>query len=843
MNSRRELTAAFLKRARNAGLDVEVVSDGAFNSQIALVGEAPGEREAAKGMPFIGGSGMFLWNVLKYHGVTRQHVYTTNVVKRRASLKAKTPDDDPKHKVIHDVELEHWMGLLRWELSQLPNLKYVLVLGNFAMRALTKETGITKWRGSVLKAQIGERDVWIICANNPAAVMREPKIEVLFRQDVSKLFDVVEGRFREYKIKHLTNPSYVEACRWIDKMHDEGKPVSIDIETISNETACFGLTNHAHKGMCINWRTLNDNTFSLAEERDLRLRLQRLVGDPNVQLIVQNGVFESYWLWYKDRMRLHKVWFDTLLAHHLLYPGLPHNLGALTAQYTYHPYYKDEGKDWKEGGDINQFWEYNIKDICITLACQRQLMKELKAAGLDTFFFDHVMRLQPHLVAATVVGVKIDVELKEVLKEMLSEQLVLMVKDFHECVHRATGDEDYNPSYASWKQLQVLFFNRLKLVGRGTSTDDTNRSHILANPSTTPPARDMLLSLNKLKKADKFLTTYVEMELDEDDRVRCEYKQFGTQNAPGRLSSSKVMWGSGMNLQNQPKAAQPMFVADDGYVFVYFDLAQAEARVVGWEADIPEWKEQFERARIEGGYDCHRALAASMWGMDYDAVPKEDHYEDGTPTKRFIAKRCRHGLNYRMGVERLVETTGLPLSEAEIAYALYHRGTPQLRRWWRALARELKRYGKLMSPMGRPLTVLGRIDEEAMKSIVAFKPQSCIGDKVSQVIYQCHEDDKWPNEARIVLNVHDALIALVREDKAKSALRIMKRHAESPIYIRGEPLIIPADCKISNPTVWEYDDGVDNDGKYDPKKHTIAYIPDKWGWHRWQGMKGVDIDD
>lgn len=1230
MNTRRELTIELMARAQNNGLVVDVASDGAFNAEIALVGEAPGEREVTKGTPFIGGSGSFLWKVLKKHGVTRQHVYVTNVVKRQVSMSASIDD----RRAVLDVELDHWIGLLKWELAQLPCLRYVLLLGNYALRALVNETGISKWRGSVLQAEINGHNVWCVCANNPAAVLREPKIEVLFRQDVSKLFDVIEGRYKPYKIEHLINPSFVDAVAHIDQMHDERKPIALDIEVISGETACIGLANHAHRGMCIAWRGLNKDTYSLDEERALRLRLQRLVGDNNTRIVAQNGSFDTYWLWYKDRMRVHRVWFDTLLAHHLLYPGLPHNLAALCSQYTYHPYYKDDGKDWKEGGDIDQFWRYNVTDVCITLACCRSLEKELNQAGLTKFFFDHVMRLQPHLVAMTVTGVLIDTELKAVIKEMMGEKVALSLRAFHDAVHVATGDEDYNPSPRSSKALGELFFNRLKLIGRGTSTSETNRFHILANPSTNPECREMLQTLNEFKKQDKFLSVYADMELDEDKRARCEFKQFGTQSAPGRLSSGKVMWGSGCvpfngsaealtpdgwvpveqqppviaqaqftstgrcfldfvpvtvwytkavedeklftynsrsfrgaftadhrvalqkrqvhrgnneiftytrracelpsltyttvpvtgmlsggedvgidtirqvvvhsneplpdvtkwsyrsrlvfleemrnwigpmsgmlfryttehqrnaelvqtvahitgksaavglnmrsvcetytcsvserviagsdgfrwgemqytgdvgcpsvpsgmwlmrcngaihvtgnsNLQNQPRAAQPMFIADDGYVFAYFDLAQAEARVVGWEANIETWKVQFERARLEGGYDCHRALAAEMWGMAYNDVPTKDHDENGKPTKRFIAKRCftddhevltpdgwklcenalhgeiaaydldgsvkwerperwfaervdetvytfegeslsqrvtgdhemivqnhsgttyrmtakelaaaleqgqysdygcpayangdarilamytsmrvsaeqykgtvycptvstgaiitrrngrvsatyqcRHGLNYRMGVERLVETTGLPYADAAHAYALYHRANPELRRWWKTLTHELRQNGKLVSPMGRPLRVLGRIDEEAMKSIVAFKPQSCIGDKVTQVIYQCHEDDDWPSHARIVLNIHDALICLVREDQAKSALRIMKKHAESPIWIRGEPLIIPADCKLSVPTVWEYDD----------ETHVLSYIPDPCGWHRWHGMKAVDIE-
>ena len=55
-----------------------------------------------------------------------------------------------------------------------------------------------------------------------------------------------------------------------------------------------------------------------------------------------------------------------------------------------------------------------------------------------------------------------------------------------------------------------------------------------------------------------------------------------------------------MNLQNQPERSHPMFIADEGYSVGYFDMSQAEARIVAFYADIATWKEQFERARFDG---------------------------------------------------------------------------------------------------------------------------------------------------------------------------------------------------------------------------------------------------
>jgi hypothetical protein len=64
-----------------------------------------------------------------------------------------------------------------------------------------------------------------------------------------------------------------------------------------------------------------------------------------------------------------------------------------------------------------------------------------------------------------------------------------------------------------------------------------------------------------------------------------------------------------------------------------------------------------------------------------------------------------------------------------------------------------------------------------------------------------------------VLNTHDGLIALARHDVAKQALRVLVKHAETPLMIGGKQLVIPAECGIS--------------------------VPDAQGVHRWSTIKKV----
>lgn len=801
-----ELMQEYRRRATALTLRPEVLGDGNVNAELVVIAEAPGGREVELKTPLVGQSGKFLWQALGRHGITRSQCYITNVTKRRLSF------GDHEDEKISRNELDHWCELLRWEIDQLPNCRYILLLGGHALYAVTGHNGIEKWRGSCLQ---DDRGRWCIIANNPAHILRTPYLESVFAQDIYKLQLVKEGRFHVPVITPIINPSTTEALRWIDKMEDEGSPVSTDIETHAGETACVGLANGPTTGMCINFRDRTSNRYSTRDELAIRLRLQRLFDNPRTRVVAQNGIFDAGYMLYKDRIHIRKVWYDTLLAHHTLYPTLPHNLGFLTAQYTHHPYYKDEREAWSEGGDIDRYWQYNVKDCCITYMVYEGTLRELQQAGLDKFYFDHVMRLQPHLVLMTANGVPVDIQMKEALKERLSADVERLRTEFIQAARIATGDANYEPNPGSPKQLQDLYFNRLRLVARGTSTAKQNRDAMLEHAGTTEEAKQVILAHNRWAKEAKFYSTYVQTELDPDGRYRSEFKQYGTQSAPGRLSSSETLWGTGGNFQNQPPAARPMYVAPPGYEFFYFDLAQAEARVVAYEADIPIWKEQFERARLDGSYDAHRALASEMFKVPYDDVPKIDFTDEHVPTIRYISKRCRHGLNYRMMHQRLAEVTKLSVIEAYRIWLIYHRTTPELQRWWSALEDEVKRTKMLFNAYGRRLLFLGPLTEEALESIVAYKPQSLVGDHCTRVIYKSHDDPRWPAHSRILINVHDSLTGLAPIGRGKDCLAICKQYAEEPILIQGEPLIIPADLAVS--------------------------VPDEGGTHRWSNMKKLKL--
>ncbi len=63
-----------------------VFGDGNPESPLLIVGEGPGANEDATGKPFVGKAGKLLDECLRECGITRKHVYITNVVRCRPTL-------------------------------------------------------------------------------------------------------------------------------------------------------------------------------------------------------------------------------------------------------------------------------------------------------------------------------------------------------------------------------------------------------------------------------------------------------------------------------------------------------------------------------------------------------------------------------------------------------------------------------------------------------------------------------------------------------------------------------------------------------------------------------------
>lgn len=163
-----QLTPSPLYELRQAKGYHPVVGEGDLHSPIMFIGEAPGEREAKTGRPFVGASGRVLDELLESIGLARSSIYITNVVK----------DRPPENRDPTVAEIELYTPFLVRQIETIQP-RVIATLGRFAMDFVldlldiqTDETPkISALHGTVLKGHAAYGDVAVVPLFHPAVAL------------------------------------------------------------------------------------------------------------------------------------------------------------------------------------------------------------------------------------------------------------------------------------------------------------------------------------------------------------------------------------------------------------------------------------------------------------------------------------------------------------------------------------------------------------------------------------------------------------------------------------------------------------------------------------------------
>ena len=157
-----------------------VFSDGNPAARLMVVGEAPGAREDATGLPFVGQAGKLLDLVLAAVGLSRaDSVYICNVIKCRP----------PGNRNPLPDEIEACAPFLKGQI-RLVAPEVLLAVGSFAAQWLTGTTSpLGKLRGEVYSYE----GVPLVVTYHPAALLRNPGWNRLCWDDLQLLRQVMDG--------------------------------------------------------------------------------------------------------------------------------------------------------------------------------------------------------------------------------------------------------------------------------------------------------------------------------------------------------------------------------------------------------------------------------------------------------------------------------------------------------------------------------------------------------------------------------------------------------------------------------------------------------------------------
>ena len=157
-----------------------VFGEGNPNSEIVLIGEAPGYNEHVQRRPFVGRSGKLLREVLAQVGFPPESVYITNIVK------ARPPDNrDPSPE-----EILAYRPFLDQEIRVIQP-KLIVTLGRFSMAKFLPDVKISQVHGRLHKINWHDQVLYILPMYHPAAALRSTKMKESFVTDFEKLSKIL----------------------------------------------------------------------------------------------------------------------------------------------------------------------------------------------------------------------------------------------------------------------------------------------------------------------------------------------------------------------------------------------------------------------------------------------------------------------------------------------------------------------------------------------------------------------------------------------------------------------------------------------------------------------------
>jgi DNA polymerase-1 len=377
--------------------------------------------------------------------------------------------------------------------------------------------------------------------------------------------------------------------------------------------------------------------------------------------------------------------------------------------------------------------------------------------------------------------------------QVTGEKISSLTSELHACC----GFE-LNPQ--SPKQLKEYFYetkNFRPYVDRKTGEITTNRDALkrLARKGS----REAVLLL-ELRKHSKLKSTYLDMNIDPDNRLRCAFNPVGASSL--RLSSSQTIFGTGGNMQNLPPAFKRFMLFDEGYIGYNIDLSQAENRCVAYIAPDPMMIRAFEE-----NLDIHSLTGALISGLTYDEVKRQDAegiycpIGGGLYTWRFWGKKANHGLNYDLGYKTFAFYYEIPENESKFIVESYHRAYPGVRQYHTWIRARLSRDRTLESPFGSRRLFLDRWGDELYKEAYSWIPQHTIARKLNkQGLCPAYYDERF--EPIDLLNqVHDSLVFQIPiptplEEHARMLIDLRKS-LETPLEWRGSSFVIPMDLEAT----------------------------------------------
>jgi len=760
---------------------------------LLIVGECPGREEVRRGVPFVGGPSHLLRGVLEHLHTTIEAVDFTNAIRCNFSGGAKPSDAAMEQARLCCVkQLEETVNTVQ--------PKAILTLGAMALQSATGLKGVEKYRGATTEQVFETLTVPTVSTIHPAAMLRAAEKHAwfdLFVADVEKALLLACGRREPMhpEVQAFTLKTVLEA------LGDGRQPVAVDLETDGIDPRECGITTVGLARMTFDEETGEEaalavsipcpglrSKFATSAWRKAWALLREVFADPQREWVFHNMAFDIPVIERVLNVKITGTTHDTLLAHHAVYPKVPHDLQAVSTHFfcvaPWKAFY-DKRFQAATDAEIPELLYYNGADTSLTIQLHHKLGHELRRENvLSVYENDRILTRYAMDWEKVGIGVDEDVRLR------LHYQFQGEIEDLLAQIREMVGDADFNPN--SSKQLQPVLVDQFQLIPKKVtksgqlSTDAASLFEFRDHPFVE------LLQIYRTKT--KLFSTYIDglgQKVGRDGRIHPRWNKTSTPS--GRFGTRPAV-------QNWPDSMREMLIPTPGRCIISADFAALELRI----SVLLAGQEDLIEAFIQGK-DIHSMFAevyfAEIWARASDAQRK---------LLRKNSKPVTFGDIYRAGPKTLFENVrtdvpGITLKEVEIMQARKRARYQNVNAYSAYVTEIANRTFELRTPwLGRrrrwPLG--GVADTEATNHPVQGGAADIVDAATIRWIRLLEKKGDYHTRVWPILQIHDDLRAEVEIGYAETALRDLitcmrcSKRLVSPITGRGYEMPFEVEGKM-----------------------------------------------
>lgn len=753
---------------------------GPKDADIMVVGEAPGEKEDERGIPYIGKAGFLLKKeLLPTAGLVEEEIRFTNAVRCRP----------PNNRTPTIREIEACRSYLEAEIRMVQP-KVVVLTGNVPLASAlsffakdnkeTKVSGITKWSGKVMWHR--EWNCWVIPMFHPSYVSRmrnQTQSEWYFERcvEVLKMAEELARKPRpEVPLPELEAVQEPKRFLEVAKEMAEAGTFAFDIETGNKGSRAwhtfvigFSLACNGKRGYYIPWTLFEDRRSKVWEA------FVDLMTNPKYLKIMHNGAYETRIFKFNDipiRGQYHDTMVMAQLTDENFYKGLKDLSWVHTMYGGYErplDLYKKEHKIKADYSLIpfDLMWEYGAMDSVVTYQLWERLLPQMREEGSYSLFSKILMPVRRVMSDAEHSGILVDEDRARELMKTGDQAMLVLEKMIYE-----EAGVEFNIN--SPKQLSSVLYDRLGLpVLKHTESGgiSTDRSVVEALSEMGYPIGKLLSNRSYMKT---MLGTHVSQAIefmDPDSRVHPNYNLAGT--VTGRTSCYEP------SLQQVPrdKLVRSIYTVPEGWRLIEADLKSAELVYLAAVSGEGVFLDAFR-----SGTDLHNATWQAVKGLGSDYIPTQD--------ERNMAKRVNFGLVYGISPVGLSKQLGITVDEAAEFVELYFQRLPKVAEWLEVQEETVKRLGYVESLFRRrrrlPMA-LSDIEYDvarAVRQATNAPIQSGAADYTYLGLVRTSNLLRRNRmRSRIIHTVHDCVLIESPEDEVERVTEMVLEGFEEPIKI------------------------------------------------------------